>query len=71
MLGWRWARTTPLASWLQARVPMRMAATLMPPEHRALSSDGKRVIERSIPYAGYMALTAIWLVLADKAALLS
>lgn len=71
VLASRWARTTPLASWLQARVPMRMAAALMPPEHRALASDGKRVIERSIPYAGYMALTAIWLLLADRTALFS
>ena len=50
---------------------MRIAAALMPPEHRALASDGKRVIERGIPYAGYMALTAIWLLLADRTALFS
>lgn len=71
VLAWRRAQATPAAQWLQARLPLRLAALLMPPGHPPLPADGKRVIERSIPYAGYMALAAIWLVFVHRSVLVS
>lgn len=69
VLAWRRAQATSTAHWLQARMPLHLAAVLTPPDHHALPTDGKRVLTRSIPYAGYMALTAIWLLLEHKTAL--
>lgn len=71
VLAWRRFLAAPSASWLQARLPLCLAAALTPPGHPPLPTGGKPgVIQRSIPYAGYMALATIWLVLADHAALL-
>ncbi|MOA03095.1 Type IV leader peptidase family protein [compost metagenome] len=56
VLAWRGLQASAFASWLQAHLPLRMAMVLGTP-------GGRRVIERSTPYAGYMALTAIWIVL--------
>ncbi|WP_084455480.1 A24 family peptidase [Comamonas composti] len=74
VLAWRAFSPSPYASWLQARLPLRLGSALSglaapAPGHGApqpaLPAAGapRRVIQRSIPYAGYMALTAIWLVL--------
>lgn len=60
---------TPAGSWLQAHLPLRATTALFAPDQRAASSGEPRPIERSVPYAGYMALTAIWLVLALEPAL--
>lgn len=68
VLAWRRALATPSAGWLQARLPLRLAGMLTPSEPAPLPADGRRAIQRSIPYAGYMALAAIWLVFADRAA---
>ena len=62
---------TSTGSWLQARLPMRATAMLSAREERPAPEKGPKVIKRSIPYAGYMALTAIWLLLAFEPALSS
>ncbi|MCT9813072.1 A24 family peptidase [Acidovorax sp. Be4] len=70
VLAWRRLQASAYASWLQARLPLRMATVLgMPATTSPVPTDGQRVIERSIPYAGYMALTAIWIVLGHAQAL--
>lgn len=61
VMAWRRLQASAYASWLQAHLPLRMATVL--DTSRPAATDGQRVIERSIPYAGYMALTAIWIVL--------
>ena len=69
VLARRMLAATPVGSWLQAHLPLRAATALFAPDLRAASSGQPRAIERSVPYAGYMALTAIWLVLAFEPAL--
>ena len=69
VLARRMLAATPVGSWLQAHLPLRAATALFPPDLRAASSGQPRAIERSVPYAGYMALTAIWLLLAFEPAL--
>jgi len=69
VLAWRRALATPLAGWLQARLPLRLVALVTPPDTPPLAADGQRVIVRSIPYAGYMALAAIWLLFVDRSML--
>ncbi|MHA7601544.1 A24 family peptidase [Alicycliphilus sp. T452] len=67
VLLWRGLRRGSHGTWLQARLPARLAmamALAAPPAPPAKAPQGRPAIERSIPYAGYMALTAIWLVLA-------
>ena len=66
VLAWRKLQLSSYSDWLQAHLPLRMALALAPsavaaPMHAA--NTGKRVIHRSIPYAGYMAIAAIWVVL--------
>lgn len=64
VLAWRRLQASAYASWLQARLPLRVATVLDTPDTSSpASTNGQRAIERSIPYAGYMALTAIWIVL--------
>ena len=66
VLLWRRLQWSPTASWLQARLPLRMAAVFSAPGiNNTISAVGRREIQRSIPYAGYMAITAIWIVLSD------
>lgn len=62
---------TATGSWLQARLPLRATAMLSACQERPVAEKGPKVIKRSIPYAGYMALTAIWLLLAFEPALSS
>ena len=63
---WRRLQWSPTASRLQARLPLRMAAVFSAPSiNNTISAVGRREIQRSIPYAGYMAITAIWIVLSD------
>ena len=63
---WRRLQWSPTASWLQARLPLRMAAVFSAPGiNNTISAVGRREIQRSIPYAGYMAIAAIWIVLSD------
>ncbi len=66
VLAWRKLQLSSYGGWLQAHLPLRMATALVPsaaaaPVHDA--ATGQRVIHRSIPYAGYMAIAAIWVVL--------
>jgi len=62
ILLWRRLRWSPSMSWIQAHLPLRMATALAAPTGQHVSG-GRRQIQRSIPYAGYMALAAIWLLL--------
>ncbi|MET1114727.1 MAG: prepilin peptidase [Comamonas sp.] len=61
VLVWRRLQATPTGQWLLAHLPLRMASAAPP------LLGARAAIERSIPYAGYMALTALWLVLAGHA----
>lgn len=66
VLGWRALRRSAWGSWLQAWLPGSLAmAFAMPPAplQESTTPDGKRAIQRSIPYAGYMAIVAIWVVI--------
>ena len=64
VLAWRKLQLSSYGGWLQAHLPLRMAlapSAVAAPMHDA--DTGQRVIHRSIPYAGYMAIVAIWVVL--------
>lgn len=63
VLAWRGLRRSPGGAYLQARLPVRWAAALAAPEAAPRMPQGARAIQRSIPYAGYMALVAIVLLL--------
>ncbi len=63
VLAWRRLQGSAHVGWLAARLPRRWAATLAAAPPRPGAAHGQRAIQRSVPYAGYMALTAIWLVL--------
>lgn len=62
VLAWRRLQAGPAGPWLQAHLPLGLATAASAP------APGDSVaIRRSIPYAGYMAIAAIWLVLAGHA----
>ena len=63
VLAWRRLQATPAGQSLQAHLRRPQANA---PQAPALFAD-RSTIQRSIPYAGYMALVAIWLVLAGAA----
>lgn len=64
VLTWRRLQTSGYGGWLQAHLPAPLAASMVPATTAPITTaDGKRVIQRSIPYAGYMAVAAIWVVL--------
>ncbi|MCD2512147.1 A24 family peptidase [Comamonas endophytica] len=63
VLAWHRLRATSTGLWLQAHLPFGAAGA---PEAPALFA-GRAAIQRSVPYAGYMAVAAIWLVLAGEA----
>lgn len=55
---------TPAGIWLQSRLSWRARTVLFSSDDQDEPDSDPRAVKRSIPYAGYMALTAIWLVLA-------
>lgn len=64
VLLWRRLLWSPFTSWIQAHLPLRVAAVIAVPANQHIPQpDGRQRIQRSIPYAGYMALMAIWLLL--------
>lgn len=63
VLAWRRLRTTPAGHRLLVHLPPGMSGA---PKAPAVSGE-QATSKRSIPYAGYLALTAIWLVLAGSA----
>ena len=66
VLAWRRLQLSSYGGWLQAHLPTPLAANFAPPVIAAGSDNEaghRRVIQRSIPYAGYMAIAAIWVVL--------
>lgn len=63
VLAWRRLQPTPAGLWLQAHLPGGMAGA---PASAWFS--GRAQIQRSVPYAGYLAIVAIWSVLAGAAA---
>ncbi|UBB15691.1 A24 family peptidase [Comamonas odontotermitis] len=64
VLAWRRLQTSGYGNWLQAHLPAPLAASMVPATTVPITAaDGKHAIQRSIPYAGYMAIAAIWVVL--------
>ncbi|MBB6578871.1 prepilin peptidase CpaA [Comamonas odontotermitis] len=64
VLAWRRLQLSVYGGWLQAHLPAPLAASMVPATASpTTTASGKRVIQRSIPYAGYMAIAAIWVVL--------
>ncbi len=66
VLAWRRLQVSGYGAWLQAHLPVAWSTALTPAApavHPTTAATGRRVIERSIPYAGYMALIGIWIVL--------
>ncbi|KKW68988.1 peptidase A24 [Lampropedia cohaerens] len=59
VVGWRVLQCQPLGLWLQAHVPLLARHAAAPGEALNLRF-ASRHRQRSIPYAGYMALCAIW-----------
>ncbi|AEF91592.1 A24 family peptidase [Delftia sp. NA_296.1] len=62
VLSLRHLSHSPTGLWLQARLPLAWAARLAPlgaASQPAGATDGPRQPQRSIPYAGYMAIAAI------------
>lgn len=65
---WRGLQASPLGAWLQVQLPPPFNAAFATPHSTsgaALSSAVKPAIQRSIPYAGYMALVAIGMLLSS------
>lgn len=52
-------RDSPTGLWLQAQLPVAWATHLPAADAGQAATDGSRQPQRSIPYAGYMAVTAI------------
>lgn len=60
---WHGLRRSSYGDFLQTLLPGRLAAAFAMPAPQSATTDGKHTMQRSIPYAGYMALTAIWVVI--------
>lgn len=63
VISWRSLRTSSWTGWLQARLPLPIGSALATVPPTPATPDGKRSSRRSIPYAGYLAITAIWVLL--------
>lgn len=64
VLLWHRLQWSSSMGWLQARLPLHVATALAASGRAVRPSSGEpRQIQRSIPYAGYMALMAIWIFL--------
>lgn len=66
-LLWRGLRRSAHGAWLLARLPARQASALIAAPAIPDAPARKCSIERRIPYAGYMALAALWVLLANPA----
>lgn len=66
-LLWRGLRRSAHGAWLLERLPARQASALLAAPSIPDAPVRQRSIERSIPYAGYMALAALWVLLAHPA----
>ena len=69
---WRGLQTSPWGAWLQAHLPAPLNAAFAGPgiaATPALHGAGKPAIQRSIPYGGYLAIAAIWVVVRNSPAL--
>ena len=65
-VGWRRLQLSSYGGWLQAHLPTPLAANFAPPviaTGGGTEAGSPRVTQRRIPYAGYMAIAAIWVVL--------
>lgn len=63
VLAWRGLQRSNYGALLQAWLPGRLAVAFAMPAPHSTMTEGRRTIQRSIPYAGYMALAAIWVVI--------
>ena len=63
VVSWRVLRASPWAGWLQARLPLPLGSALAAMPSTPAAPGGKQSIRRSIPYAGYLAIAAICMLL--------
>ena len=63
VVSWRVLRASPWAGWLQARLPLPLGSALAAMPSTPAAPGGKQSIRRSIPYAGYLAIAAICILL--------
>lgn len=63
VVSWRVLCASPWAGWLQARLPLPLGSALAAMPSTPAAPSGKQSIRRSIPYAGYLAIAAICMLL--------
>ncbi|MEQ6474981.1 prepilin peptidase [Comamonas sp. wu1-DMT] len=68
VLAWHSVWRSPYTDWMLACLPSRLATALASaasaqPLAGRLVTNGERPVPLSIPYAGYMAIVAIWVVI--------
>ena len=63
VVSWRVLCASPWAGWLQARLPLPLGSALAAMPSTPAAPGGKQSIRRSIPYAGYLAIAAICILL--------
>lgn len=63
VVSWRVLCASPWAGWLQARLPLPLGSALAAMPSTPAAPGGKQSIRRSIPYAGYLAIAAICMLL--------
>ena len=69
VVSWRVLCASPWAGWLQARLPLPLGSALAAMPSTPAAPSGKQSIRRSIPYAGYLAIAAICMLLSTGAEL--
>ena len=62
---WRGLQASSWGAWLQAHLPAPLSTVFAGPKisTSVIQDSGKLAVQRSIPYAGYLAIAAIWVVL--------
>lgn len=62
---WRGLQASSCGAWLQAHLPAPLSTVFAGPKisTSVIQDSGKPAVQRSIPYAGYLAIAAIWVVL--------
>ena len=63
VISWRSLRASAWTGWLQARLPLPIGSALAAKPLTQATPNDKQPSRRSIPYAGYLAITAIWVLL--------
>ena len=65
VMFWRGLQASSWGAWLQAHLPAPLSTVFAGPKisTSVIQDSGKLAVQRSIPYAGYLAIAAIWVVL--------